>query len=195
MSDDTYPTTCWLSPDVQVRDSPIEGRGLFATRPLAEGTVVERLGGRVIGDAELASLRPPYSSLTVADGTHLLIDGSHPVRYGNHSCSPNLWHLDATTIALRTDIPDGTELTIDYATHTGIPDWSMRCSCGSAACRGTVTGRDWQRPDLQAAYGRHWSPALLARMTSSADDRTSVRIPEVRSNQPASATAPEPRGN
>jgi hypothetical protein len=168
MTDNPYSTTCWLSPDVQVRDSTIEGFGLFAARALAAGTVVERLGGRVLDDTELASLRPPYSSLTVAEGTHLLIDDTHPVRYGNHSCTPNLWHLDATTIALRTDVPEGTELTIDYATHTGVPDWSMRCSCGSAHCRGTVTGRDWQLPDLRAAYGTHWSPALLARITNRA---------------------------
>jgi hypothetical protein len=166
MSDSAYPVTCWLSPDVAVRESAIEGFGLFATRALAEGTVVERLGGRVIDDAELAALTPPYSSLTVADGQHLLIDPRHPVRYGNHSCAPNLWHVDATTIALRTDVPGGTELTIDYATHTGVPDWSMRCACGSAACRDTVTGQDWRRPDLRAAYGHHWSPALLARMTN-----------------------------
>jgi hypothetical protein len=169
MSGSVYPTACWLSPDVVVRDSPIEGLGLFAVRPLTEGTVVERLGGRVVGDAELAALTPPYSSLTVADGRHLVLDPGHPVRYGNHSCAPNLWHVDATTIALRTDVPSDTELTIDYATHTGVPGWSMRCACGSADCRGTVPGQDWRRPDLRTAYGHHWSPALLARITANTE--------------------------
>ncbi len=161
-----YPTSSWLSSEVEVRRSGIEGFGLFAVRGLAAGTVVERLGGRVIDDAELATLEPPYSSLTVAEGTHLLLDSAHPVRYGNHSCEPNLWHLDATTIALRTDVAPDDELTIDYATHTGVPDWSMACSCGSAGCRGVVTGQDWRRAELRAAYGAHWTPALLARIAT-----------------------------
>lgn len=166
MAGQSFPTACWLSQDVEVRPSPIQGQGLFATRGLLAGTVVERLGGRVVDDAELASLRPPYSSLTVAEGTHLLLDPGHPVRYGNHSCTPNLWHLDATTIALRHDVPAGTELTVDYATHTGVTAWSMPCHCGSTACRGAVTGQDWRRPDLRATYGDHWTPPLLARIAA-----------------------------
>lgn len=161
-----YPTSSWLSPEVAVRRSAIAGFGLFAVRGLGAGTVVARLGGRVIGDAELAALQPPYSSLTVARGEHLLLDPEHPVRYGNHSCAPNLWHVDTTTIALRTDVPADTELTIDYATHTGVSEWSMPCTCGSAACRGAVSGEDWRLPELQAAYGTHWTPPLLARIAA-----------------------------
>jgi SET domain-containing protein len=41
------------------------------------------------------------------------------VRYGNHSCDPNLWHADVVTITARRDIAAGEELTIDYATHPG----------------------------------------------------------------------------
>ena len=159
-----YPRSSWLSPDVQVRPSTIAGLGLFAIRALPEGTVVERLGGRVIGDAELAAFRPPYSSFTVADGVHLLLHPEHPVRYGNHSCAPNLWHVDATTIALRAAVSADTELTIDYATHTGVESWSMPCSCGSAECRGVVTGADWRLPELRAAYGAHWAPPLADRI-------------------------------
>lgn len=123
-----------------------------------------RLGGRLIDDAALAALSPPYSSLTVAAGLHLLIDPDHPVRYGNHSCDPCLWHAGATTVVARSRIRSGEELTIDYATHTGSETWTMRCKCGAAACRGVVTGRDWRLPELQRAYGRHWSPPLLERI-------------------------------
>lgn len=123
-----------------------------------------RLGGRLIDDAALAALSPPYSSLTVAAGLHLLIDPDHPVRYGNHSCDPCLWHAGATTVVARSRIRPGEELTIDYATHTGSETWTMRCKCGAAACRGVVTGRDWRLPELQRAYGRHWSPPLLERI-------------------------------
>ncbi|GLZ41356.1 SET domain-containing protein-lysine N-methyltransferase [Actinokineospora sp. NBRC 105648] len=155
---------CELSPAVRVGDSAIEGLGLFARAPIATGEVVERLGGQVIDDAELAALTPPYSSLTVAPGVHLLIDPAHPVRYGNHSCAPNLWHADATTVVARRDIAAGEELTIDYATHTGVESWSMVCRCAAAGCRGTITGADWRSPELRRVYGDHWSPVLLDRI-------------------------------
>jgi uncharacterized protein len=123
-----------------------------------------RLGGRVIGDETLARLTPPYSSVTVGKGVHLLLDPDHPVRYGNHSCDPNLWHRDATTVIARRDISPGEEVTIDYATHTGVETWSMNCRCDTPLCRGVVTGDDWRLSRLQAAYGTHWSPPLLERI-------------------------------
>ena len=155
---------CWLTPRARVRASAIEGLGLFATAPIAAGDVVIRLGGRLIDDAALAALHPPYCSVMLDEGVHLLIDPAHPVRYGNHGCDPNLWHLDAVTVAARRDIAAEEELTVDYATHTGAEDWSMACACGRPSCRGRVTGADWRRADLRAAYGDHWSPALLRRI-------------------------------
>jgi uncharacterized protein len=117
-----------------------------------------RLGGQLIDDSALARLFAPYNSLTVGSGLHLLSDPAHPVRYGNHSCDPNLWHADATTVLARRHIRPGEELTIDYATRTGTEIWTMTCQCGSVICRGTVTGRDWRLPLLQRTYGQHWSP-------------------------------------
>ncbi|MDT0317468.1 SET domain-containing protein [Streptomyces millisiae] len=104
-------------------------------------------------------------SITVGDGW--LIDPAEPVRYGNHSCEPNLWHVDAFTLVARRDIAVGEELTSDYATHTGVDGWAMDCRCGSRRCRGRVTGRDWRLSALRAAYGRHWIPPLLDRIDAS----------------------------
>lgn len=171
MTTPSYPTRCWLTPHARVAPSSIEGRGLFATTRLHNGEVAMRLGGQLIDDAALAILTPPYSSLTVDHGLHLLLDPAHPVRYGNHSCDPNLWHTDAVTVAARRDIATGEELTIDYATHTGIENWTMACRCGSPLCRGTVTGRDWRLPQLRHAYGHHWSPPLLDRVNGKPADR------------------------
>jgi hypothetical protein len=162
------PRDSWLSPAIEVRASPIEGRGLHAVRPIARGEIVYRLGGQVIDDATLAALTPPYSSVTLGGGWNLLTDPAHPVRYGNHACDPNCWHDDATTISARRPIAAGEELTLDYATNTGVEAWSLTCRCGAPTCRGTVTGADWRRPELQTAYGDHWSPSLLAKIRSAA---------------------------
>ncbi len=160
------PPECWLSPSAEVGASAIEGLGLFAARPIAEGEVVMRLGGQVIDDATLAALAAPYSSVALDENAHLLIAPAHPVRYGNHGCDPNLWPTDALTIVARRAIAAGEELTIDYATQTGTEAWRMPCRCGAPTCRGEVTGADWRLPQLQAAYGDHWTPVLLRRMSA-----------------------------
>ncbi|MER5627396.1 SET domain-containing protein-lysine N-methyltransferase [Streptosporangium sp. NPDC002544] len=169
----TYATECRLTPRAQPQPSPIHGSGLFAIEQIRQDEVVMRLGGQLINDETLASLTPPYSSLTVGEGLHLLLDPAHPVRFGNHSCEPNLWHRDATTVVARRDINPGDELTIDYATHTGVETWSMVCRCGRPRCRRTVTGNDWQLPQLRSAYGTHWSPPLLDRIKTAARQRHS----------------------
>ena len=161
---ETPPATCWLTERAEPGPSAIEGLGLFANARIAAGEVVIRLGGRVIDEAALKALTPPYSAVTLDEDRHLLIDPAHPVRYGNHGRDPNLWHLDAATIAARRDIAAGQELLIDYATHTLASWWSMPCRCGSALCRGVVTGDDWRLTALQAAYGAHWTPVLLRRI-------------------------------
>ncbi|MER6950232.1 SET domain-containing protein-lysine N-methyltransferase [Nonomuraea sp. NPDC000554] len=168
-----YASECWLTPSARTRPSTIHATGLFAIEQIHQDEVVMRLGGQTINDETLACLTPPYSSLTVEEGLHLLLDPAHPVRYGNHSCDPNLWHRDATTLIARRDIDPGEELTIDYATHSGVEAWSMDCRCGSTLCRHTVTGNDWQLSQLQAAYGTHWSPPLLDRIKTATRQRPS----------------------
>ena len=41
----------------------------------------------------------------------------------------------------------------------------MQCHCGTVSCRGTISGRDWQRPELQRAYGDYFSSYLLRRIS------------------------------
>ena len=161
---------CWLHPDVEVRTSGIEGKGLFALAPIAAGAVVSRVGGRLVSGAELraafdaAALDPehPYiDTITVDDDLHLILPQRRPNGYGNHSCDPNLWWADAYSQAARRDIAAGEELTNDYATSTGVADFRMDCACGSLLCRGAVTGLDWRRGELRERYGEHWTPGLL----------------------------------
>jgi hypothetical protein len=164
---------CWLHPDVEVRRSPISGRGLFATAPIAPSTVVSRLGGRLVSTAALRDLftaaardpgHPYIDTITVGADLHLVLPPRRSNGYGNHSCDPNLWWVGPYELAARRDIAPGDELTNDYATSTAEPDFAMACSCGSGQCRGVVTGNDWRRPDLHVRYGQHWVPALLARI-------------------------------
>ena len=161
---------CRLHPDVEVRASTIQGKGLFARAPIPAGTLVSRVGGRLVSGAELQAAfdaaacdpeHPYIDTITVDDDLHLILPPRRPNGYGNHSCDPNLWWTDAYSQAARRDIAEGEELTNDYATSTGVADFRMDCACGSPLCRGAVTGLDWQRAELQQRYGEHWTPGLL----------------------------------
>lgn len=170
---------CWLHDAIEPRTSSIEGLGLFATRRLPAGTVVERLGGRLVSEDELLALfaaqerepgAPYIDTIAASDGLHLVLPPGTPLHYGNHSCEPNAWHVDAYTVATRRDIAPGEEITIDYGTVSAAAGWAMHCQCGAAACRGTITAEDWRIPELRQRYGEHWVPELLSRID--AEERT-----------------------
>jgi hypothetical protein len=159
------PAHSWLDPRVEVRSSGIEGRGLFATAPIAAGEVVEMLGGKPYADEDRAGLGPSaHSSLAIDESINLVQAADDPAQYGNHSCDPNLWMADEVTVIARRPIEAGEELTIDYALQTGYEGWSMPCRCGAPTCRGIVSGRDWRDPVLQRRYAGHWSPFLQRRI-------------------------------
>ncbi len=150
---------------MEVRPSPIEGHGLFAARPIAADEVVVVLGGRLVDDAGFAgaSARGPVSGHAVAPGWHLLQDDDDPARFGNHSCHPTTWLVDEVTLVARRSIAPDEELTSDYATLTADPAWELACRCGASSCRGTVTGRDLDRPELRDRYAGHVVPFLERR--------------------------------
>jgi SET domain-containing protein len=161
------PQRCWLDPRVVARPSSIEGLGLFATSPIANGDAVGILGGRVIDDVELrriAQARSKYNSAAIAEGVNLLLEDDEVITRGNHSCDSNLWMRDELTLEARRDIATGEEVTIDYALQTSVADWKMACSCGSRLCRKVVRGDDWMRPELQDRYRGHFSPFLNRRI-------------------------------
>jgi hypothetical protein len=68
------------------------------------------------------------------------------------------------------DISAGEELTTDYALFDDY-DGTMECRCGTPSCRRSVSGRDWQRPDLQRKYGSYFSSYLLRRLYRQPDHR------------------------
>ncbi len=164
------PASCWLHPSVAVRPSPIAGRGLFATEDLAGGTVVSRLGGRLVDAPELRRLieesaagRAPYvDSIVVAEDRHLVLEPGGDNRFGNHSCDPNLGWADEYTLATMADVPAGDELVNDYAMSTADAEYVLRCHCPSYRCRQMVAGDDWRIPQLQSRYRGWWVPYVQA---------------------------------
>jgi SET domain-containing protein len=140
-----------LNPDIEIKESPVEGKGLFTKVPIKKGATIwiskgeEPYDERTYTDGEFEEFQKwciengkEWDAVSNGDGTHTAAISDrdkHPSNYGNHSCDPN---LDRNHISLR-DIKAGEELTVDYAQFSG-KDWSMKCHCGAKNCRGIVRG-------------------------------------------------------
>jgi hypothetical protein len=153
----------YFSPKTEKRSSGIAGRGLFATAPIAPGEIVVVKGGYVMTTAQrqtvAAALGP--ADIQIAEDLHMgpitLADREGGMMHLNHSCAPNLGVQGQIVFVALRAIAKDEELTFDYAMTDDDPDDAMPCHCGAASCRGTVTGRDWQRADLQRKYAGYFS--------------------------------------
>lgn len=159
-----------LSPKTIVKQSPIHGRGLFAATAIAKDEIVAVKGGHIISGKTLATLRPRLGPAEIQIGDDLFIcpiseeerEGS--MIFSNHSCDPNIGLRGQIVFVAMRNIEPGEELTHDWAITDDNDDSATICRCGSANCRGTITGKDWQRLDLQERYRDYFSAYLLAKM-------------------------------
>ncbi len=162
-----YLPTTWYDPRVEIRTSSIQGTGMFASQLIHEGEVVVQIGGTVMTEEEFRAYITTvsrYNAVQIGEEAHL-IDVPTSLGGMNHSCDANLWMRDEVTVVARRDIAAGEELTQDYALYTTSPTWSITpCRCGAPACRGVVTGNDWQQQVVQERYRGHFSPFLNERI-------------------------------
>lgn len=155
----------WLDPRVEVRDSPIHGRGMFARESFGSNEIVLIWGGTVFSEADVKAGKADPTSLTcLEEGIYLgdPVGGGDAADYClNHCCDGNLWMRDGITLVTRDVVEEDEELTIDYALWETNPAWFLpRCTCGSRLCRGQVTGVDWKLPGLRERYRDHFSPVI-----------------------------------
>ena len=136
---------------LEVRKSPIAGRGCFATEVIHKGETIRTLVGEKVNGLELDE-RIALGEFTLGMDLQIndnlfLILGSPDV-YFNHSCAPNAAIRGENELFAIGDIAEGEEITFDYSTTIGInrepewlfdnEDWSMQCSCRADDCRGQV---------------------------------------------------------
>jgi SET domain-containing protein len=140
---------------VVVRRSPIQGRGVFATRAIAKGDRIIEYTGERITHEEAAErydderMRRHHTFVFTIDD-ELCIDAvkqGSDARYINHSCAPNAKSvIDRRRIYIiaTRDIRAGEEVLYDYWYSTDESytlDDLMRlypCRCGASSCRGTL---------------------------------------------------------
>ncbi|MCA1658362.1 MAG: SET domain-containing protein-lysine N-methyltransferase, partial [Verrucomicrobiaceae bacterium] len=162
-------TLSYLSAKTIVKPSAIHGRGLFAQAEIKEGEVVAIKGGHIISRALLQELQPRLGPAEIQIGEDLFIcpvteeerEGS--MIFSNHSCDPNIGVRGQIVFVAMRNIHSGEELTHDWAT-TDDNDEVTECRCGAAQCRRTITGKDWQRRDLQERYAGYFSAYLAEKI-------------------------------
>lgn len=159
----------FLSPKTAVRESPIHGCGLFATADLVKNEIVAVKGGHIVTREQLREITARLGPVEIQIGDDLFIapvtdeERELSMLYSNHSCDANIGvRGEITFVALR-DIRADEELTHDWCV-TDDDDYSVKCNCRSSNCRGTLTGKDWQRPELQERYAGYFSAYLAEKI-------------------------------
>jgi uncharacterized protein len=145
------------SPPFEIRDSPIQGRGAFATHRIPAGTRLVEYAGERLTPARADARYPDepgarHHTFLFAIDDAVVIDAAvhgNDARWINHSCDPNCDAvIDDGRIWIESlrDISPGEELAYDYAftlaeRHTPEAKRRYPCHCGARGCRGTMLVR------------------------------------------------------
>jgi SET domain-containing protein len=141
----------------EARESKIQGRGVFATRKIKEGTRLIEYRGEVVSDGEADRRYPFYDDerhhtflFRLESGDAIDAAPSRSIaKYINHSCDPNCEAVEEDgrifIDAIR-DIARGEELVYDYnyvldEPHTTANKKLYPCNCGAKKCRGTILAK------------------------------------------------------
>lgn len=140
------------SSKIEVRQSGIHGKGVYATRRIRkDSAIIEYTGERVSEDEanERYQDNPSTYLFMVDDDTFIDgLAGGNEARFINHSCEPNcVAYLEDDRVVIHAlkNIQPGVELTYDYQlTDEGEgPDATptdYTCRCGARRCTGTMKG-------------------------------------------------------
>ncbi|MBN8215595.1 MAG: SET domain-containing protein [Spirochaetes bacterium] len=134
-------------PSVEIRNSPIEGRGVFARARIAAGVRLLEYTGEVILWADAAQDEEHFYDFELDESRVLRPrENECTAMYVNHSCDPNCeTHQEGDRLFYETlrEIAPGEELSVNYfvqiegaTLEEGLRDYA--CRCGSPACKGTM---------------------------------------------------------
>ena len=134
-----------------VKGNAIAGYGIYANRNIAKGEIIfygEGKSQRLITKNFVSQNWTEQQievfkryAYPVSKEIYLLWD-ENPAEWApqNHSCNPNSAYKGLNVIAIQT-IAEGEELTLDYSSFLDTSMQPFLCKCGSANCRGLITGK------------------------------------------------------
>jgi hypothetical protein len=134
---------------LEVRESGVHGRGVYAKQFIPEGTrIIEYTGQRVSWGAAPNDENDPHTFNFGLDNGEVINPqiGGNDARWINHGCDPNCEAIeedDRIFICAIRDIEAGEELFYDYALEIDEPiteesKKKFACHCHSPNCRSTM---------------------------------------------------------
>ncbi len=146
---------------IEVDNSSIHGKGVFAKESIKKGSLIGILTGKFYQKKELNSIQEEFKRYLFPIEDSLFIGPESfynipPLFYLNHSCEPNAGIDGDLAIVAINDILPGEEITIDYATMF-LNDERLICQCKSSNCRKSIHGTDILMPELQKKYSNNIS--------------------------------------
>jgi len=151
---------------LEVRESIINGSGVFTIKHIAKHSVICRVNiVREITDEQ--PLNPNKGELLhhchwYTDGTTVLVGEPH--RYLNHSCDSNVFYYTVNRISYlmsMRDIQEDEELTLDYSL-CNFDGQVFECKCHSPNCRGRHRcGFRYMNESRQMQYMPYLDPFIV----------------------------------
>ena len=157
----------WIHPNLEVRESRIHGKGVFATSPIMKGERLAIFGGDIMLIDELDRLPESLQDYPMQIEERFVM-GSRKERipetadYFNHNCEPNSGFRGQIFLVAMGNIKKDEEITFDYAMVVSQSvgssiKFEMECECGSQNCRKRITENDWMSPVLRQKYNGYFS--------------------------------------
>jgi len=139
---------------VEVRESGVHGRGVFATRAIRKGERIIEYAGRRITWATAKKMpdtdreNPNHTKFFELDDGKIIDPsvGGNESQWINHSCAPNCQtdeEKGRIYVVARRNLKPGEELSYDYCLEVEGPrtkklERDFGCNCGATRCRGTM---------------------------------------------------------
>jgi len=125
---------------IEVKTSPISGRGVFATKEFQPNDVVLVWDtSHIVDDKDIDSLSEADNhAIARYQGKWIVMQP--PLRFVNHSCDSNTRPDGGRDMAVR-HVSPGEEITTDYRPVMKKSE-RMECHCGGASCQGFISGTE-----------------------------------------------------
>jgi SET domain-containing protein len=166
----------WLNPRLEVRNSKIGGKGVFAKENIIRGTRLAIFGGELMSIDEIRNLPEHLQEYTMQIEERFILgplqNATEPdeTDFFNHSCEPNSGFKGQMFLVAMRDIKKNEEITFDYAMVVSESVgcdfvFEMECKCGSSNCRKKITENDWKLPEIQKKYYGFFSQYLQEKLS------------------------------
>lgn len=148
---------------LEVKNSPIQGKGLFTTVSIRKGIILFEIVGKIFQheyDPALSEQNPNWIGIGYEQWLEL---GPGDIAiYINHSCNPNVIVNEKSELVTIATVKSNQELLLDYSTTELDPYWKMDCNCGAAQCRKTLRSFQFLPDSLQKKYQKYLSASFTS---------------------------------